>query len=564
MSEPAMSIGGGLWIITAGAFVGQELAAEFGQIPPAFLPVGTRRLYEYQMERIARQRPVYTPTPYPKPRGFSGSGVNRVYITLPETYAVPDEDLRRLAELGAVALSVPEGISLGESVVFALNLIGGGDQAVWILHGDTLIDDMPPLAPDQIGIVHRSEGYSWAEVTLAGGRVVGIETVPAGGPMVGERPIACGYFAFASSTGLIRGITRARGGFIPGILDYATHHDLHAAEIGSWHDFGHVQTFFRSRRLVTSARHFNTLRIDGRTARKASRDRMKMHAEAAWLATVPPSVRIYAARLIDSGEEADGIAFYETEYGYLPTLAELFVFGTLGAAVWSHILQSCHEFLSACAAARTTDASDPLLRELVVAKTAARLRDFADATGFNVDGMLRYEGQLLPSLMQMAEDLAGQIDFGSARCAHVMHGDFCFSNILYDSRVQRVRVIDPRGYVRADEPSVAGDLRYDMAKFAHSVIGRYDQIIAGRYQLAPPDGGRYAITFEQAPHHAWLEKALDRFRVDGVHAGGREVRALTICLFLSMLPLHSDRPDRQRAFVANALRLYAHLEDDAV
>jgi hypothetical protein len=162
--------------------------------------------------------------------------------------------------------------------------------------------------------------------------------------------------------------------------------------------------------------------------------------------------------------------------------------------------------------------------------------------------------------MQIAEDLAGQIDFRSGRRAHVMHGDFCFSNILYDSRVQRVRVIDPRGYVVANQPTTAGDLRYDMAKFAHSIVGRYDQIIAGRYSLDPPDGSRFFIEMEQAPHHAWLESSLADFSVDGVSAVGQEVRALTVSLFLSMLPLHSDRPDRQRAFIANALRLYAALE----
>ena len=31
-------------------------------------------------------------------------------------------------------------------------------------------------------------------------------------------------------------------------------------------------------------------------------------------------------------------------------------------------------------------------------------------------------------------------------------------------------------------------------------------------------------------------------------------------LFLSMLPLHADRPDRQQAFVANALRLWRELD----
>ena len=38
------------------------------------------------------------------------------------------------------------------------------------------------------------------------------------------------------------------------------------------------------------------------------------------------------------------------------------------------------------------------------------------------------------------------------------------------------------------------------------------------------------------------------------------VRAVTCGLFLSMLPLHADRPDRQRAFIANALRLYRDLD----
>jgi hypothetical protein len=532
----------GIWLITSGAYVGQELAAEFGLMPPSFLPVGTRRLYEYQLERMDRDRPIY--------------------LTIPETYDIPPEDRLRLSELGAVILGVPEGLSLGESIVFALNLIGGADQPIWILHGDTLIDGMPPLELDRIGIGISTEGYSWAEVDLEGDLIRGIETVPAGLPDERSRPIACGYFAFGHSLALIRGITRARGKFIAGVLDYNCFHQLHAAAVNSWYDFGHVQTFFRSRRMVTSARHFNSLRIDGRTARKTSQDVAKIRAEAAWLSSIPPALRIYSARLIDSGDAGPAHAFYETEYGYLPTLSELFTFGSLGPSVWSHVLKSCEDFLSESAAAKTEEAADPLLHELVVAKTLSRLRRFQDETGFNVDGMLRYHGRPLPSLNQMAQDLASQINFASGRSAHVMHGDFCFSNILYDSRVQRIHVIDPRGYVHPDQPSTSGDLRYDLAKLAHSIVGRYDQIIAGRYSLPPDDGNRFLIEFEQAPHHAWLETALERLSVDGVRAGGREVRALTVCLFLSMLPLHSDRPDRQRAFIANALRLYATLGDD--
>jgi hypothetical protein len=533
----------GFWLVMSSAYVDQELAAEFGQMPPSFLPVGTKRLYEYQLERIGRARPVY--------------------LTVPETYAISPEDLLRLQEFGAVPLRVPTGISLGEAVIFALNLIGTGpDQPVWILHGDTLVDQLPPPDVDMIGVAMTTEGYSWAEVELDGDCITGLATSPAGRSMEQSGPVACGYFAFSHTGALIRGITRTHGDFIAGIMDYTKEYKLQAAFVDSWYDFGHVQTFFRSRRIVSSARHFNSLRVDGRTARKSSRDTEKIRAEVAWFATVPPSVQLYSARLIDSGEEADGRAFYETEYGYLPTLAELFVFSTLGPAIWSQILQSCKEFLAACVAARTSDPSDPLLRELAAEKTISRLRRFSDETGFDVDAMLRYNGQPLPSLVQIAADLASQIDFGSGRRAHVMHGDFCFSNILYDSRMQRIRVIDPRGFVSQGCPSILGDLRYDLAKLAHSVIGRYDQIIAGRYRLAAPDGNRFQIELEEAPHHRWLEQALESWCIDGIRAGGREVRALCICLFLSMLPLHSDRPDRQRAFLANALRLYSRLDAD--
>jgi hypothetical protein len=114
--------------------------------------------------------------------------------------------------------------------------------------------------------------------------------------------------------------------------------------------------------------------------------------------------------------------------------------------------------------------------------------------------------------------------------------------------------------VNPDQPSIFGDLRYDLAKFSHSIVGRYDQIIAGRYSMPEADGRRFCIELEPAAHHTWLEEDLASFEVGGRAANDRAVRAATVSLFLSMLPLHADRPDRQQAFIANALRLYADLE----
>jgi len=53
---------------------------------------------------------------------------------------------------------------------------------------------------------------------------------------------------------------------------------------------------------------------------------------------------------------------------------------------------------------------------------------------------------------------------------------------------------------------------------------------------------------------------LEDFVVDGIPIMSAQILATMVSLFLSMVPLHADRPDRQRAFIANALRLFSALE----
>ena len=526
-----------LRLIMSGAVVGQELAAEFGPLPPSFLPVGTRRLYELQLEALA--------------------GAGGLHMVLPETFQVPEHDTRRLAELGVEILPIPEGLRLGEAVVYAINSLGAGEGPVHILHGDTLIGAPPLDRPDVIVGGPRANEYAWAEMRLEDGRVASLETSTAGEDGHEGWPIAAGYFSFGSSLDLLRSVTRMRGDFIAGVNHYLGGHAVEIVEAGRWLDFGHLQTFFRSRLAVTTARAFNTVRIDGLTARKTSDDRAKIRAEAHWLNAIPASVQIHTARLLAHGVDG-GKAFYETEYEYLPVVSELFVHGLLGRASWMRILGACEALLAACAADKGEGSADEALRTLCVDKTLARLERHAGETGFPIDKPLRLDGRATPSLLGIAERSAAALDLKSGRRESVMHGDLCFSNLLYDSRVRRVRALDPRGLV-GERPGIYGDLRYDLAKLAHSVVGRYDQIVAGRYVASERDRD-FTLAFEQIAAQPWLEAGLGEMTVDGVGALSTTVRAAMVSLFLSMIPLHADRPDRQRAFTANALRLFLELD----
>lgn len=526
-----------LRLIMSGAVVGQELAAEFGPLPPSFLPVGTRRLYELQREALA--------------------GAGGLHMVLPETFPVPEHDARRLAELGVETLPIPEGLRLGEAVVYAINSLGAGEGPVHILHGDTLIGAPPLDRSDVIVGGPRANEYAWAEMRLEGSQVISLETSTAGEDGHEGWPIAAGYFSFSSSLDLLRSVTRMRGDFIDGVNHYLAAHSVEIVEAGEWLDFGHLQTFFRSRLAVTTARVFNTVRIDGLTARKTSEDRAKIRAEAHWLNAIPAPVQIHTARLLAHGVDG-GRAFYETEYEYLPVVAELFVHGLLGRASWMRILGACEALLSACAADKGEGSADAALRMLSVDKTLARLERHARESGFAIDKPLRFEGRATPSLAGIAERAAGALDLRSGRRESVMHGDLCFSNLLYDSRVRRIRALDPRGLV-GERPGIYGDLRYDLAKLAHSIVGRYDQIVAGRYVATEKDGD-FTLAFEDIAAQPWLQAGLGEMTVDGVGALSMTVRAAMVSLFLSMIPLHADRPDRQLAFKANALRLFLELD----
>jgi hypothetical protein len=526
-------------LIMSGALVGQELAAEFGPLPPAFLPVGTQRLYELQLKAL--------------------EGAGPVRLVLPETFAAPRADLERLAELGVEVIPTPEGLRLGEAVVYALNTIGAGDMPVHLLHGDTLIAAPPSDTHDLIVAGRRSTEYAWAEMEVTPqGRILRLVDTPAGEEGREGWPIAAGYFAFSSALDLLRALTRERGDFVAGVNHYVAARQVKALATDDWLDFGHLTTFFQSRLAVTTARAFNTVRIDGLTARKSSEDTAKMRAEAHWLQAAPPSVQIYCARLLGFGLE-QGRAFYETEYEFLPVLSELFVYGAVGRKPWLRILASCEDMLRALATARGDASGDAALRRLAVDKTLARLEQFSRETGQSIWQPLSYQGRACPSLVDLAERLVPAMDLASGRIDCAMHGDFCFSNLLYDSRNRRIKAIDPRGSVDRS-PSLFGDLRYDLAKLGHSIVGRYDQIIAGRRRVLR-DGSDYALEFEPVACQPWLADALGDLEVEGVGGLSDPVRAVTISLFLSMLPLHADRPDRQQAFIANALRLW--LEFDA-
>jgi hypothetical protein len=325
------------------------------------------------------------------------------------------------------------------------------------------------------------------------------------------------------------------------------------------HILTNATCYFHARSSFTTERAFNRLKIDHTVLKKFSCNGEKIRSEAHWFEHAPIPLRKYIPQYLGDGVEEDAY-FYSIEYlGAMP-LNESFVYGRHTVVFWERVFMKISAFLavsrcpeaSACAEGARSQA-------LFVRKAHSRLEDFIRQTGFDGDVELVLNGVKLPSLRQMLVDSSAHLMTLDDVPAFV-HGDLCLSNILYDSRMRAIRLIDPRGVDEDGLRMVYGSQLYDLAKLAHSILGLYDHIMAGQYELSV-DSQSFSFRIFGADDVEEIQRVFRRHSfVPGLNVGAIE-KTLPL-LFISMLPLHSDSVGRQTALLANAMRLYANTFDN--
>jgi len=516
-------------LIASAAYVNSEFQVEFGRLPPSFLPIGNVRLFERQIKILRRCFPD-----------------EKIYLSLPASYEIHPKDARYL-EINDVSILISdEHLRLSDSIAYALSNVSNPSEELRLLHGDTLITDMPSEL-DVIGVVETNDDYAWE-----------VEKIDSHSELVWA-----GYFSFSNINLFKDKLLTTQDGFVGAVRQYDFSLPMKRKEIGQWYDFGHINTYFHSRARMTTERVFNSLTIEDGCVRKTGRPFEKISAEANWFINLPASLRSFCPQFIDAGSDDNGQPYYSLEYLPLPPLSDVFVHGKNSAFFWNKIFKLCDSFLIRCheqllgeeTLKQITMSSEKLARE----KTNARLQEFCkQAEYIDYDVPLSLNGEQLPTLRLIIEHCFSEWGHSDPKPG-IAHGDFCLSNILFDSRSDRIKVIDPRGLDATGGFTTFGDLRYDLAKLTHSVIGLYDHIISGAFDVhTEMQAGIRAFVLDI--HIDERIVSIQELFIGRTYIGNLkpiDVMPMTILLFFSMLPLHADDPLRQLGFFANALRLYA-------
>ncbi|WP_400765437.1 hypothetical protein [Methylosinus sporium] len=533
-------------MILSGAYVTSDIAAEFGRLPPAFLPIGSEPLYVRQVA-FARER------------------TSIILLTIPADFQMTRSDETRLEDLRVRIVRSPVSLSLATATQFILEALDVRGSLV-LLHGDTLVDIGSETLDDVVVVDETDDFYPWADVVNSAKPEQGLSLETSYGDGARSRLVASGLFSFTNSSAF-RDALNACPDFISAVDSYGRRVPLRAVKAQRWYDFGSLSRMMRSRREILVSRAFNTLTCDGVSVVKTSRQKDKITAEIAWYEQLPSSMRAFTPHFLGVVRENLPDEFeigYRLEYLYQPTLAELFVFGRLPRYVWRQIIAKCLEFIEACRQIRPeADEAFSERRELfdslVKKKSRRRIEDFLATRNIALSNRITLNGVRTPRLEDVLDDLISMIPSTSSETYSLMHGDLFFGNMFYDFRAKRVRVVDPRGHIDTGKPTLWGDWRYDLAKLAHSVHGQYDHILLGSTKFREFGPMEYEFSRSDRDDLKALSEDFGALTMGGLSCLGPEIRAIEGLLFLSMLPMHAEAPLRQNKFFSNGLLIHREL-----
>ena len=315
--------------------------------------------------------------------------------------------------------------------------------------------------------------------------------------------------------------------------------------IDNWFDTGTLRDYNNTFRSLINGRSMNSFKLNEFGVIEKSSENGKLKSEIEWLMQIEKMpLNIFIPKFLGY-EKKENRLTYRTEFVDNQTLAEYLCFYPIAESNWKYIfeklLKTGQQFWNYTSDITEKEATE-LSEQMYIKKTIDRIKLWErkdilkHKTIFVNDEELLNFDKCFSILKGRIENLAKS----SKEFFTIIHGDMCFSNVLFSPKNANFKLIDPRG--NFGKTSIYGDLRYDLAKFRHCYHGLYDYIIAGLYTLEETTSNEF--------HYNYLTNNITDYAVfDAIlKQNGFDVNDVELIeglLFISMIPLHSDNKRRQ-------------------
>lgn len=279
---------------------------------------------------------------------------------------------------------------------------------------------------------------------------------------------------------------------------------------------------------IKNSRAMNSVLLAEDYVIKTSSDKKKMVSEYNWFQNLPPELQQYVPKMLAcdffSSKET---ASYTMERLKLVDLKSLFIFSSGTFALWQTIFQQCFDLLDLLSQYQFLGKGSFMMANYH--KTIDRLHNLPLHLHTHPETIQ----QFLDAFLKISQDIDSQGQ------ENIVHGDYYLGNIMYDVKLNQIKLIDPRG-------TLFGSRFYDIAKLCKAVLYQYDYIDNELY-LHNPDTGRslFYDRGKEAVRKLFTEQFLyPRFNGQELYY----IKMVVASLYLSMIPIHYHNPINQQLF----------------
>ena len=523
-------------ILSAGK-IDSELEKIFGKIPSGLIPLNGKPVIFRIIDKLIDE------------------GINKISITagykkeILEKIVSEQYQDRCKIEFISTDFVKPPGNSIKTAIDFCT------EQKLLIILGDTLIEnDLSELIKKDENFVITSDEFmnskNWCVITKKDGK---IEEIFDKKELINDKNyhalVGCYFF---NHVNLLKKIlsefdNEERLEISTIIKKFKKEEDIITELAHKWHDVGHLENYFSTKQFVLKTRYFNSLQFDdlGENVVKTSKNNAKLINEINWYKNIPEKILELVPKVIDS--DVSNNPFIKLEYIKYPTLSELWLYSDFTSYFWKKIIHDLLDIIQTFKKHKE-NVTEQEYYSIYFQKTVDRINELIknnkifkevfDKEYISINGKKLKNWPLISDkIEQKIERIYNKDD----NC--LIHGDLYFSNILYDAESNKYKLIDPRGQWGN---GMSGDIKYDIAKIRHSIVGGFDTITNGLYTVTYEKTKGIGINVFQPENYQIICKELDAeikkyWDLD-------EIKMIEGLLFISMLPLHEDNFERQLAF----------------
>ena len=310
-----------------------------------------------------------------------------------------------------------------------------------------------------------------------------------------------------------------------------------------------------------TTRAYNSFEFNSKTKASIikSSEEDRLFGEIEYYQNLPKDIQVYFPRMLN----------YSTDEKIYQMELEYYAYGNLGNVMtnqdydpdfWTKVFDFIFSYINNYKESTLAPASreDSLL--MFVDKTEKEYTNlmykFDFFSQFRNEKEFVFNGKILKSFDIIWEKIKSYIQ--TSICDdkfYFIHGDLCFSNILYGvndiTNDVILKFIDPRGIF--GKTKFFGDLYYDLAKISHSCNGGYEFFIYDKFDVSNVDN-QFKLSFhnEQRKNdiNAKFLSISNEYKFDY-----NKIKLIEGLIFVGMCARHYDNLNRQKAMLMTGLNI---------